>query len=68
MSSQSIHDIQIYVAFLKARVKQADDDYCSKIVRVLNYLKGGIGLNLKLCVDVFSIDKWWVVVSYALHK
>ena len=37
-------------------------------MRVLKYLKVKRGINLTLCVDVFSALKCWVDVSYAVHK
>ena len=68
MLSLSRHDIQTDVAFLTTCVKQPDEYDCSKLVRVINYLKGTRGLKLTLCVHGLYILKWWVDDSYAVHE
>ena len=68
MPSRSRRDSQTAVVFLKRCVKNPDEDYWSKIVRVLKYFKVKRGLNLTLCVDDLFIINWWVDASYEVQK
>jgi len=60
-------DIQTAIGFLTTRVSCSDVDDWAKLRRVLQYLKGTIGLTLTLGADDLSKMKSWVDVSYGVH-
>ena len=43
------------------------DDY-KKLVRVMKYIQGTIGLTLILSIDKSGNIKWYVDASFAVHK
>ncbi|KAL7523863.1 hypothetical protein ACHAWF_000703 [Thalassiosira exigua] len=60
-------DIQLEIAFLTTRVKPPDKDDWGKIKQVLRYVRGTIGLKVKLRADSLSVIKWWANSSFAVH-
>ena len=67
MACRARRDIQTAVAFLTTRVKQPDEDDWMKLRRALKYLKGTIGLRLKLTVKDLGTILHYVDASYAVH-
>ena len=43
------------------------DDY-KKLVRVMNYIQGTIGLPMILSIDKSGNRKWYVDAAFAVHK
>ena len=67
MACRARRDIQTAVAFLTTRVKQPDENDWMKLRRTLKYLKGTIGLGLKLTVNNLGTLHHYVDASYAVH-
>ena len=61
-------DIQTTIAFLTTRVSNPDLDDWKKLRRMIDYLRGTQDLILTLSADNAMIIKWFVDVSYAVHK
>ena len=61
-------DIQMAVAFLKARVRQMDDDVWKKLLRLMGYLKNTKDLELTLQANKIDFLKWYINASYAVHN
>jgi hypothetical protein len=60
-------DILLAVSFLTTRVKEPDEDDWKKLIRVLSYLNGTLGLVLSIsCKDMDELT-WYVDGSYAIH-
>ena len=61
-------DIQTAVAFLCTRVSKPDKDDWGKLVRLMKYLFGTKDMVLTLSGDATRLIKWWIDVSFAVHK
>ncbi len=60
-------DILLEVSFLTTRVKAPDEDNWKKLIRVLSYLNGTLGLVLSIsCKDIDKLT-WYVDGSYNIH-
>eukprot|EP00957_Ditylum_brightwellii_P066311 5033521-Ditylum_brightwellii.AAC.1 len=58
-------DIQSYVTFLTARVKEPDEDNWKKLKRAVLYINGTVNLIITLSAGRLNFAKWWVDGSYA---
>ena len=68
LSKRARLDIQISVSLLCTRVRGPDTDDYKKLVRVIKYIQGTIGLPMILSIDKSGNIKWYVDASFAVHK
>ena len=68
LSKRARPDIQISVSFLFTRIIVPDTDHYKKLVRVVKYIQGTIGLPLILSIDKSANIKWYVDASFEVHK
>ena len=61
-------DIQLAVSFIFTIVRGPDTDDYKKLSRVMNYIQGTIGLPLIFLINSSGNIKWYVDVSFAVHK
>ena len=67
ISNISRPDIQVSVSLLFTRVRGPDTDVYKKLVRVMKYIQGTIGLTLIFPIDKSGNIKWYVDASFAVH-
>ena len=67
LCKRSRPDIQVAIAFLSTRVREPDEDDWKKLIRLLRYMKGTVGLSLILEANETNIFKWWIDASFAVH-
>ena len=60
-------DILLPVSFLCTRVGKATLQYDEKLLRVLKYLNGTLGLRYKLGAKILQEIKIWVDAAFAVH-
>ena len=66
-TKQARPDIHTAVAFLTTRVLFPYDDDCTKLVRLIRYLRATLTLPLILSADSSNIVKWWVDGSFGVQ-
>jgi len=67
VSKRARTDLQLAVAFLCTRVSCSTEKDWDKLVRLLQYLNGTLGLALILGADSLNANASWVYASYAVH-
>ena len=68
LSKRARPDIQLAVSLLCTRVRGPDTYDYKKLVMVMKYIQGTIGLTLILSIDKSGNIKWYVDASFAFHK
>ena len=68
LSKRARPDIQLPVAYLCTRVKEANTDDHAKLSRVTRYLDGTIGIPLILSMDESGKMRWYVDAAFAVHN
>ena len=68
LSKRARPDIQLSVSFLCTKVRGPDTDEYKKLVRVIKYIQGPIGLPLILSIEKPGNIKWYVDASFTVHK
>ena len=61
-------DIQIAVSFLCTRFRGPDTDDYKKLMMVMSYIQGTIGLPLILSINNSVNIKWYVDAEFVVHK
>ena len=67
LSNRARPDIQLSVPFLCTIVRGPDTDGYKKLVRVMTYIQGTIGLPLIFSIDKSGNIKWYVDAAFAVH-
>ena len=68
LSKRALPDIQISLSFLCIILIGPDTDDYKKLLRVMKYIQGNIGLPLTLSMNKSGNIKCYVDTSFAVHK
>ena len=60
-------DTLLALSFLTCRVKAPDEDDWKKLVRLISYVKGTVGLILCISADHADVVKWFVDASFGVR-
>ena len=65
---RGMSDTQAALLFLTSRISKPNDVDSKKLKRLLQYIKGTLGLLLKLPTTSTAILKWWIDTVYGVHN
>jgi hypothetical protein len=55
------------IAFLTTIVRASEEEYCTKVVHSMRYLRGTNMMPLIISANGSGILKWWVDASFSVH-